>query len=261
MEIVKSAEAFKKVDDSYKFSYLQLIVRKNGRLHTAKGPHREPNLSELYDIEPLETEDRGPKVKPTWAVLDSPNDYYVKTPDLWAYTSPNLEQQILREVEACELLKTHPHPNIAVYKGCRSTNGRVSGIYFQRYTSTLQEKVNPRCLSKSDFLSSRRLSVDDATKACLDGILAGIRHLHSLSIIHNDITPSNIMFEEDGTPVINDLGSCRKVGASLQGTQRTHGWHDPRVQTALEKNDLDAFTELQTWLIGSSADNFLFKRG
>lgn len=136
MEIVKSAEAFKKVDDSYKFSYLQLIVRKNGRLHTAKGPRREPNLSELYDIEPLETEDRGPKVKPTWAVLDCPNDYYVKTPDLWAYTSPNLEQQILREVEACELLKTHPHPNIAVYKGCRSTNGRVSGIYFQRYTST-----------------------------------------------------------------------------------------------------------------------------
>jgi len=81
------------------------------------------------------------------------------------------------------------------------------------------------------------------------------------SIIHNNITPSNIMFEEDGTPVINDLGSCRKVGASLHGTQRTHGWHDPRVQTALEKNDLDAFTELQTWLIGSSADNFLFKRG
>jgi serine/threonine protein kinase len=200
-------------------------------------------------------------VKSTWTLLDSPHDCYVKTPDLWAYTSPNLEQPILCEVEVCELLKTYPHPNIAVYKGCRSTNGRVSGIYFQRYTLTLQEKVNPRHLSKSDFLSSGRVSVDNATKECLDGILAGIRHLYSLNIIHNDITPSNIMFKEDGTPVINDFGSCRKVGTSLQGTQRTHGWHDPQVQTALEKNDLDAFTELQTWLIGSSADNFLFKRG
>jgi hypothetical protein len=69
------------------------------------------------------------------------------------------------------------------------------------------------------------------------------------------------MFKEDGTPVIIDLGSCQKVGESLKGIQRTHGWHDPHVQTALEKNDLGAFMELQTWLIGSSADNFLFKRG
>jgi serine/threonine protein kinase len=120
----------------------------------------------------------------------------------------------------------------------------VSGIYFQRYTLTLQEKVNPRYLSKSDFLSSGRLSVNDATKACLDGILAGIRHLYSLSIIYNNIIPSNIIFEEDGTPVINNLGSCRKVGASLQGTQKTYRWHNPHVQTALEKNNLDAFTEL-----------------
>jgi hypothetical protein len=137
MEIVKSAEAFRKIDSAYKFSHLQLIVRKDGRLYTAKCPHREPNLSELCDLEPLETEDRGPKVKPTWMVLDFPHDYYVKTLDLWAYTSPNLEQRILREVEACEFLKLYPHPNIAIYRGCRSFNGRVSGFYFQRYTSTL----------------------------------------------------------------------------------------------------------------------------
>ena len=200
-------------------------------------------------------------MNPTWLVLDSPEDHYVKTPDLWAYVNANLEQQILREVEACELLRFHPHPNIAVYRGCRSTNGRVSGIYFQRYISTLQEKVNPRYLNKAEFLSSGRLAVDDALKGCLDGVLAGICHLHSLHIIHNDITPSNIMFKEDGTLVINDFGSCRKVGESLQGVPRTHGWHDPDVQAALEKNDLDAFTELRTWLIGLSADNFLFQRG
>jgi serine/threonine protein kinase len=96
---------------------------------------------------------------------------------------------------------------------------------------------------------------------CLDGILAGIRHLHSLGIIYNDITPANIIFEEDDTPVIIDFDSCRKVGDLLHGTKRTHGWHDPHIQTALEKNDLDAFGELQTWLIGSSADKFMFKGG
>jgi hypothetical protein len=69
------------------------------------------------------------------------------------------------------------------------------------------------------------------------------------------------MLKEDGTLVIIDFGSCRKVGESLESTGRTYGWQDPDVRTALEKNDLDAFRELQTWLIGSSADDFLFKRG
>jgi hypothetical protein len=69
------------------------------------------------------------------------------------------------------------------------------------------------------------------------------------------------MFEEDDTTVVIDFDSCRKVGESLHGTKRTHGWHDPHIQTALEKNDLDAFGELQTWLIGSSANKFMFKGG
>ncbi|KAH6664047.1 serine/threonine-protein kinase [Halenospora varia] len=192
MEIVKSAEAFKKINDSYKFSYLQLIVRKDGRL--------------------------GPKVKSAWTVLDSPHDYYVKTPDLWAYTSPNLGQQITREVEACELLKTHPRPNIAVYGGCRSTNGRVSGIYFQRYTSTLQEKVNPQYLSKSDFLSSGRPFVDDATKACLDGILAMSRPVRNSRFSSED---DELLLQLKGEGLSWDEISDRFPGRS-KGTLQVH---------------------------------------
>jgi hypothetical protein len=51
---------------------------------------------------------------------------------------------------------------------------------------------------------------------------------------------------EGDTSVLIDFDSCRKVRESLHGTKRTHGWHDPHAQTALEKNDLDAFAELQT---------------
>jgi len=209
----------------------------------------------------LETEDRGPKVEPTWTVLDSQHDGYIKTPNPWAYHKSDLEQEILREVEMCEFLKSRSHPNIVLYRGCRSTNGRVSGICFKRYTPTLLGKVNPGCLNKSNFLSSGRLSVDKAIKACLNGILDGIYHFHSLGIIHNDIAPSNIMFEEDSIPVIIDFDGCRKVGESLHRTKRMHGWHNPQVQTALENNDLDAFTELQTWSIGASTSMFLFKTG
>jgi hypothetical protein len=63
MEIIKSADAFKKVDASYKFSYLQIIAPKYGRLYTAKSSYREPNLSMLCNIEPSEAKDKAPKAR------------------------------------------------------------------------------------------------------------------------------------------------------------------------------------------------------
>jgi len=127
--------------------------------------------------------------------------------------------------------------------------------------STLAEEVNPQHLNKSAFLLSSRPLVGNTMKQCLSGILEGIRHLHSLGLVHNDITPSNIMRDDDGTLVLIDFDSCRKIGELLRDTEtkRTHGWHDPDVKTASEKNDLDAFSELQTWLFGLSVDEFLFK--
>jgi serine/threonine protein kinase len=115
--------------------------------------------------------------------------------------------------------------------------------------------------NKSAFILSSRPLVCDAMKERLGGILEGIRHLHSLGLVHNDITPSNIMLNDDGTLVLIDFDSCRKVGELLCETKakRTHGWHDQDVKTASEKNDLDAFSELQTWLFGSSVDEFQLK--
>ena len=68
------------------------------------------------------------------------------------------------------------------------------------------------------------------------------------------------MLDEDGTAILIDLDSCRRVGESLGETytKRTHQWHDPRVDIALEKNDLDAWEELKTWFTGC-ADEYLFK--
>ena len=263
MEIVWSREAFKKVDGKLQFSYICIIVRQNNALYSAKwkdrfnGPH---DLSQLSDVQQLVTENRGPEMRPDWALMQ-PLYCYVKLPKLVEYASKDLENQILRGVEVCEVLRKHPHPNIASYYGCQESRGRVSGLCFKRYTSTLLEKVNPGYLNKFAFLSSGRPLVDDTVKASLDGILRGIRHLHSLGIVHNDITPANIMFAEDDSPVLIDFDSCREVGESLRdtGTKRTHEWHNPDDKTALKENDLDAFTELKTWLVGSVTDEFLFK--
>lgn len=186
---------------------------------------------------------------------------YIKRPSLLAYVDGNLEPQITREIEMCELLRRHPHPNIAMYFGCDATDGRVSGLCFKRYPSTLLEAVNPRGLGKEGFLASGRELVTDELRKSLDGVMAGMKHLHSLGIVHNDINPANIMLDAGGTLVLIDFGSSRHIGESLGGTgaKRTYHWHDPGVEVALEKNDLDAFRELQVWLTGEVGDGFLFE--
>lgn len=75
-------------------------------------------------------------------------------------------------------------------------------LCLRRYIPTLASKVNPQHLNKSAFLLSGRPHVDDAMKAQLGSVLDGIQRLHSLGLVHNDITPANIKLEEDDTWVV-----------------------------------------------------------
>jgi hypothetical protein len=60
------------------------------------------------------------------------------------------------------------------------------------------------------------------------------------------------MFTERGTLILIDFNSCLNIGGFLRSTEtkRTHHWYDPAVETSIEKNDIDAFKDLQTWLAG-----------
>lgn len=267
MRVIQSNESFKLVEGGLQFQYVKGIIRHQNVLYAAKWNSRRElpvDFSELHDVKQLDTEDRGPRMQPDWTVAEE-QDCYVKTPNLLAYAeAPNLENLILQEIETCEILRKHPHPNIALYYGCRETRGRASGLCFKRYTTTLASKVDPQHLNKSAFLSSGRPYVDDKIKQALGGIKEAINHIHSLGIVHNDITPANIMLDEDGTMVLIDFDSCRHIGEELRGkdgvgTKRTYPWHNPEVTISSESNDLDAFTEVETWLFGTSADDFLFK--
>ncbi|CAG8902546.1 unnamed protein product [Penicillium egyptiacum] len=139
-------------------------------------------------------------------------------------------------------------------------NGRATGLCFKRYKDNLFWRVNPEYLNKNMFRASGRERVDDSIKQDFLGILERIKHLHSLGLVHNDIKPANITLDEHGVPVIIDFGSCRKTGESLETSRvgQTDGWHDPANGLVLEKNDLDAFEELKTWLFGSVDDAYLF---
>lgn len=97
---------------------------------------------------------------------------------------------------------------------------------------------------------------------CLHGVEMGIRHLHSLGLIHNDINPSNVMIDEStdkDTSIIIDFDSCRPVGESLEEVGRTFEWYDESVQLSLPSNDLDARYEIREWLSDNSTKSFKFE--
>ncbi|KAH7303326.1 hypothetical protein B0I35DRAFT_365130 [Stachybotrys elegans] len=262
MEIVQSNEAFKRVDGKFQFQYMQGFIRIDKCLYVAKWNNRTGPPVGLYDQYPVITEDRGPKIEPDWTLAKG-YGCHIKTPSLLAFAEePRLEELIRREIVMCDVLKQNPHPNIARYFGCLVTRGRVSGLCFEKYIHTLGTKANPRNLHKVAFLQSGRPFVDDSMRQSFSKLKSAVTHLHSLNIVHNDITPANIMLGENGM-VLMDFDSCRWAGEDLRsesglGTKRTYGWHDPAVTVSLPKNDLDALAEMETWLFGESADDFLF---
>lgn len=211
MQVIQRNEAFKRIDRHMRFSYISYYVQHDGALYCGKWKDRYQTpqmLEQLDEIQQVQTEDRGPAIDSTWSLI------HVKKPSLDAYLNPDLEGQLRREITVCELLRKHPHPNIAAYYGCQETRGRVSGLCFQRYRTTLLEEYMPQSLNKGNFPSTRHGVVNvNRARAYLEDILKGIRHLHSLSLVHNDVNPVNIMLDGDGTAVLVDFDSCRGIGS------------------------------------------------
>jgi serine/threonine protein kinase len=148
-------------------------------------------------------------------------------------------------VKICEILKQNPHPNIAQYHGCAVVNdGSIRGIYFTKYDQTLMDKVNPARRNKVDFAYERGEADHSEIDGWLKEIELGLKHLHGLGIIHNDINPCNIMFQGE-TAVIIDFDSSRAKGHDLGLVKRTRGWHDQKTKVALPSNDIDALQEIK----------------
>lgn len=156
-----------------------------------------------------------------------PQNCYVKRPGLLYYsgteTSTDLSSLLLKEAHVCEILRAYPHPNIAQYLGCIVENGKITGLCFVKYGKTLSERMAMGCHP-----------VD--TDAFFRGIENGIRHLHSLGLIHCDLNPTNILTNGD-TPVIGAFDSCQWEGDVLGFMDRTRGWTNEDLMFALPEND------------------------
>ncbi|KAK3391220.1 kinase-like domain-containing protein [Podospora didyma] len=243
MEICEHGEIFVERDDDLIFDHTKIILRDaNDEYFYAKTNQRMTRVS-IVDVNGLDTtripaDHIWPLANPkfTRAPDPLPPTSYLKRPRLLYYGLDDLDcgNQILTEVEACEVLKRYPHPNIAPYLGCIVKEGRIRGLAFARYSVTLSQMLK----DETPFDRGH----------CLCGIEAGVRHMHKLGLVHNDLNPSNIMMDGDN-PVIIDFDSCKREGDELGSKAGTDGWTLNGQDQALRENDLYSLSKIRAALM------------
>jgi serine/threonine protein kinase len=265
MEVLKTSECFPLNPKDPIFTIV--VFKQNNQIYTARFNGRytsstDMKTEELENIVKLDESAFQPVYSNKYTRAQPSGQYFVKRPNLLSYypcsqtSKTRIAEEVLQEVQVCEKLKLQPHPNIAEYIGCEVNDGKVSGICFKQYKESLQQRLNPGHLNKRAFARSVVLDV----KWCcsiIEGIKKGIDHLDALGLVHNDLSPSNVMLDERDRAIVIDFGSCRRTGESLKGVGRTYEWYDDEVQTASPSNDLDALAEMRAWMFGQE-DEFKF---
>ncbi len=171
---------------------------------------------------------------------DEQQNYYIKRPKASCagneYMLKLLPRMLFEEAEILEFLNQdqHRHPNIIRYHGCTVTCGRITGLALTKYDVMLQYRFED---------VARDLDV----AVCMDGIRAGVEHLHSLGFAHNDLNPTNIALDAEDNPVILDFGSCKKFGEELVSAG-TPGWIDEDYTTSALQHDIIAMVKIEAWL-------------
>ncbi|CAG8981448.1 hypothetical protein HYALB_00013737 [Hymenoscyphus albidus] len=266
MILQKISQCFDFVDGVLQYQYTKVLFLEGGNIYHARTQFRIPsNLNitlrkeDLTHITLIPFESYCPLYLPefTLAPESSLEDYYIKSPNLMSYEDGwNVCETVLNDIRACEILKKHPSPNIAKYHGCQVYNGRVTGLCFSRYPQTLMEMVNPRHLNRDEFFQETPKITKNRASHYIRGVERGIRHIHTLNLVHNDINLDNIMITQDDNPVIIDFDSCLQEGMPLGSTtKRTFQWHDPSVHLSQTSNDDWAFKEVCRWLTGGRSAN------
>ena len=172
-------------------------------------------------------------------------DFYVKRPNPEMYkvmkeynALSQLSIALLVEAEVLQSLSQNPHPNIIRYHGCRVLRGYFIGIVLEKYPYNLHEYLKNRVgtIEKQSFI------------AALESALC---HLHARGLAHNDLTPHNVLVNEEGMPVLIDFTGCQPIGTYLKHIRGTRGWIDGEIKdhnTSKKEHDASALAKISAWL-------------
>ncbi|KAL5254218.1 hypothetical protein ACHWQZ_G013854 [Mnemiopsis leidyi] len=133
-----------------------------------------------------------------------------------------------REVEL--LRQADEHPNVIRYF-CMETDSMFRYLALEMCQASLREYVENTIFAKNNAQN----------KSLLFQTISGLKHLHSLNIVHRDIKPGNVLItkctKRSNTlkALISDFGLCRKISEGRQsltartGSAGTDGWIAPEM--------------------------------
>ncbi|KAF8524440.1 kinase-like domain-containing protein, partial [Gautieria morchelliformis] len=198
------------------FDFQSVLWEDNGQYYFVRHPEETFDLGKLDKI-PIPAEHLCPAWHPCLPVaLDPiPEDSYVKPPNVIYYQGDDrIAKYLLGEADILSRLEQGQHPNIGRFRGCIVTDdGLINGLCLKLYPRTLADSIRRRV---DDLTSSEHLEGLDHANI-LRGIVEGVKFIHSLGLVHNDLNPRNIMLDESNNPIIIDFDSCKLVGTSMKG--------------------------------------------
>ncbi|KAF5315449.1 hypothetical protein D9619_007005 [Psilocybe cf. subviscida] len=151
-------------------------------------------------------------------------------------SDPNLFSQVYAEIDVLEQISKTAHRNIVEYRGCLRRDDLIVGICLRRYPCSLKD------LALGAVAEDVHPPYDP--EVILADVQCGLNFLHNLGLVHDDITPRNIMVDENGRTIILDFDCCRPIGSKSRGG--TPGWATKPAVSLIE-NDEYGLRILKEW--------------
>jgi hypothetical protein len=228
------------------FFYTSITALVKGSAFAGRSPQRMDEIDEievLNLLRPVPLENINPLIPDGFtrvaldAVTHNKDDYYLKAPSfMYEDSEPGrtfVADCLLNEAKVLEQLRGHPHPHIAQYFGCVIKEGRITQICLKRYQFSLADYAE-RSLSQQQ------------RQDIYEGVVAAVKHLHSLGLAHNDICPHNVCVDNEGRPAIVDFDSCLPFGEKLLKGVAADAYGGNQVSAA--ENDLQGLEDFKEFL-------------
>jgi hypothetical protein len=182
MEILNTGECFPLNPSEPIFTIV--IYKQNEQIYIGRfdgrcGSKTDIPTEELKDIVKLDKTEFQPQYLSKFTQAQPTNQHFIKRPNPLSYypisdaNKTRIMNEVSQEVQVCEILRLQSHPNIAEYIGCEVQTGKVSGICFNKYEYSLQQRLNPGHLNKREFARSVRLDAKWCS-SIIEGIKKGL---------------------------------------------------------------------------------------
>jgi serine/threonine protein kinase len=227
------------------FVHTNIIYKEDGRFFFACVKERFGQTNPISMDKITECRGREFYIDLIWPAYDNvltiavsgTQNLFLKTPnimDVVLKDSEVVKRRILAEAQLCEKIRKSPHLNVVDYRGCLVEDGKIKGLWLKRYRETLYDRVN-RSYDRDKILAD---------------IARGIEHLHSIGIVHGDLQPGNIMFDDNDNAVVIDLDSGHWTGELLAAADKRSTWFTKDTTLALLENDHYSIARVKDFLDG-----------